>query len=374
MNFEGILSFIIKIKSRKFIYWRSKTSDVIIQYNKSMNEWIPNIPKAVLHDHLDGGLRVDTLLDLALIQSYSKLPSTKKIDLLNWIEPKPNKTLAINLEAWDHTIAVMQDTNSIYRVTMEALEDLANDGVVYAELRFAPLVHCQNGLNPKEVVDAVLNGIKDGTNQFGVLSGAILCAMRHLNNSKEVVNLCIENNDVLAFDLAGPEVGFSALNHQEAIEIAHRNDINITLHADWEVPEGIHEVILDLRSARIGHGSQIINDYNKIENGLIFKNKAAKYVHENRIPLELCPTSNMQCGSCNSISEHPFKKLYDDGFNVTINTDNRLMSNTNMSQEISNLVESFSFSQKEILQITINTVRAGFVEKSKRDKLIESIN
>ena len=373
MNFEGILSFITKIISRKFIYWSSKTSDVIIQYNKSMNEWIPNIPKAVLHDHLDGGLRVDTLLDLASIQGYSKLPSTKKVDLLNWIEPKPNKTLAINLEAWDHTIAVMQDTNSIYRVTMEALEDLANDGVVYAELRFAPLVHCQNGLNPKEVVDAVLNGIKDGTNQFGVLSGAILCAMRHLNDSKEVVNLCIENNDVLAFDLAGPEVGFSALNHQEAIEIAHRNDINITLHADWEVPEGIHEVILDLNAARIGHGSQIINDYTKSDKGLIFKNPAAKYVHENRIPLELCPTSNMQCGSCSSISEHPFKELFDDGFNVTINTDNRLMSNTTMSQEVSNLVDCFSFSKEEILQITINTIKAGFVEKSKSDKLIESI-
>jgi adenosine deaminase len=372
VNFEGILSFITKIISRKFIYWSSKTSDVIIQYNKSMNEWIPNIPKAVLHDHLDGGLRVDTLLDLALIQGYRKLPSTNKIDLLNWIEPKPNKTLAINLEAWDHTIAVMQDTNSIYRVTMEALEDLANDGVVYAELRFAPLVHCQNGLNPKEVVDAVLNGIKDGTNQFGVLSGAILCAMRHLNDSKEVVNLCIENNDVLAFDLAGPEVGFSALNHQEAIEIAHRNDINITLHADWEVPEGIHEVILDLRSARIGHGSQIINDYNKIENGLIFKNLAAKFVHENNIPLELCPTSNMQCGSCNSISEHPFKKLYDDGFNVTINTDNRLMSNITMSQEVNNLVESFTFTQDEILQITKNTIEAGFVDSKKRDKLLSS--
>jgi adenosine deaminase len=239
-------------------------------------------------------------------------------------------------------------------------------------LRFAPLVHCENGLFPNQVVDAVLNGIKDGTERYDILSGAILCAMRHLNNSKNVVKLCIDNPDVLAFDLAGPEVGFSALNHQDAIEIAYQNKINITLHADWEVPEGIHEVILELKSNRIGHGSQIVNDYKYTSDGIKFKNLAAKFVHENNIPLELCPTSNMQCGSCNSISEHPFKKLYDDGFNVTINTDNRLMSNITMSQEVNNLVESFTFTQDEILQITKNTIEAGFVDSKKREKLLSS--
>lgn len=337
-----------------------------------MKDWIQSAPKAVLHDHLDGGLRVNTLIELAELQGYKNLPSSDKSELLKWIEPKPNKSLAINLEAWDHTIAVMQDADSIYRVTMEALEDLANDGVIYAELRFAPLVHCENGLFPNQVVDAVLNGIKDGTERYDILSGAILCAMRHLNNSKNVVKLCIDNPDVLAFDLAGPEVGFSALNHQDAIEIAYQNKINITLHADWEVPEGIHEVILELKSNRIGHGSQIVNDYKYTNDGIKFKNLAAKFVHENNIPLELCPTSNMQCGSCNSISEHPFKKLYDDGFNVTINTDNRLMSNITMSQEVNNLVESFTFTQDEILQITKNTIEAGFVDSKKREKLLSS--
>ena len=337
-----------------------------------MKDWIQSTPKAVLHDHLDGGLRVNTLIELAEFQGYKNLPSSDKSELLKWIEPKPNKSLAINLEAWDHTIAVMQDADSIYRVTMEALEDLANDGVIYAELRFAPLVHCENGLFPNQVVDAVLNGIKDGTERYNILSGAILCAMRHLNNSKNVVKLCIDNPDVLAFDLAGPEVGFSALNHQDAIEIAYQNKINITLHADWEVPEGIHEVILELKSNRIGHGSQIVNDYKYTSDGIKFKNLAAKFVHENNIPLELCPTSNMQCGSCNSISEHPFKKLYDDGFNVTINTDNRLMSNITMSQEVNNLVESFTFTQDEILQITKNTIEAGFVDSKKREKLLSS--
>ena len=338
-----------------------------------MTEWIPTMPKAVLHDHLDGGLRVDTLIELAHKQSYSKLPSTNKQQLLEWIEPKPNKSLAINLEAWDHTIAVMQDSDSIYRVTMEALEDLSNDGVVYAELRFAPLVHCQSNLKPNEVVNAVLNGIKDGSDKFNILSGAILCAMRHLTNSKEVINLCIDHKDVLAFDLAGPEVGFSALNHREAIEIAHKHNINITLHADWEVPDGIQEVIMDLSANRIGHGSQIVNDYELTNNGLIFHNKAAEYVHKKKIALELCPTSNMQCGSCTSISEHPFKKLFDDGFNVTINTDNRLMSNTSMSQEMSKLVENFMLTEEQIRLITINTIKAGFVTRSKREKLLEAI-
>jgi adenosine deaminase len=267
----------------------------------------------------------------------------------------------------------MQDSDSIYRVTIEALEDLSNDGVIYSELRFAPLVHCQKGLNPTEVVNAVLHGIKDGESQFKITAGAILCAMRHLENSKEVINLCVENSDIFAFDLAGPEIGFSALNHREALEIAHKNGVNVTLHADWEVPAGIHEVILELKAHRIGHGSQIINDISFDNGNLHFKNEAARYVYKNNIALELCPTSNMQCGSCESISKHPFKKLYDAGFNVTINTDNRLMSNISMSDEVQNLVDAFNFSKAQIRKITYNTIEAGFVNESKKNKLLESL-
>ena len=341
------------------------------QYNVFMSNWAKTVPKAVLHDHLDGGLRVSTLIELANQQNYNKLPSTHTQDLLEWIQPKPNKSLALNLEAWEHTIAVMQDTDSIYRVTIEALEDLSNDGVIYSELRFAPLVHCQLGLNPTEVVNAVLHGIKDGESQFDITAGAILCAMRHLDNSKEVISLCVENSDIFAFDLAGPEIGFSALNHRDALEIAHKNSVNVTLHADWEVPEGIHEVILDLKAHRIGHGSQIIDDFSFDNGNLHFKNEAARYVYENKIALELCPTSNMQCGSCESISEHPFKKLYDAGFNVTINTDNRLMSNTSMSSEVQNLVDAFNFSENQIREITYKTIEAGFVKDIKKHELLE---
>lgn len=338
-----------------------------------MSNWSKTVPKAVLHDHLDGGLRVSTLIELANQQNYNKLPSTNTEELLEWIRPKPNMSLALNLEAWDHTIAVMQDSDSIYRVTIEALEDLSNDGVIYSELRFAPLVHCQKGLNPTEVVNAVLHGIKDGESQFKITAGAILCAMRHLENSKEVINLCVENSDIFAFDLAGPEIGFSALNHREALEIAHKNGVNVTLHADWEVPAGIHEVILELKAHRIGHGSQIINDISFDNGNLHFKNEAAHYVYKNNIALELCPTSNMQCGSCESISKHPFKKLYDTGFNVTINTDNRLMSNISMSDEVQNLVDAFNFSKAQIRKITYNTIEAGFVNDSKKNKLLESL-
>ena len=135
-----------------------------------MNDWVKEIPKAVLHDHLDGGLRVSTLIELAELQEYDQLPSKNQEELKEWIKPKPDKTLAINLEAWAHTIGVMQDEKSIYRVTMEALEDLSNDGVVYAELRFAPLVHCQKGMTPIEVVDSVVNGIKDGMEKYNIVS------------------------------------------------------------------------------------------------------------------------------------------------------------------------------------------------------------
>ena len=339
-----------------------------------MQDWVKTVPKAVLHDHLDGGLRVETLIDLANKQNYKDLPSTNHDELKKWIQPKPNKSLAINLEAWSHTIGVMQDSDSIYRVTMEALEDLSNDGVVYAELRFAPLVHTFKGLSTNEVINSVLNGIKDGMEKFDIISGVILCAMRQEQNSLEVVNLCIEHNDVVGFDLAGPEVGFSVLNHDTACSLALKNNINVTLHADWEVPEGIKEVVLDSKAKRIGHGSQIINDISLDNGDIKFNNDAAKYVFDNKIALEICPTSNVQCGAFTDVSEHSFGKLYQAGFNVTINTDNRLMSDITMSEEVNNVVESFNLTEKDILKITNNTIEAGFVEPKLKNKLLEKLS
>lgn len=339
-----------------------------------MQDWVKTVPKAVLHDHLDGGLRVETLIDLANKQNYKDLPSTNHDELKKWIQPKPNKSLAINLEAWSHTIGVMQDSDSIYRVTMEALEDLSNDGVVYAELRFAPLVHTFKGLSTNEVINSVINGIKDGMEKFDIISGVILCAMRQEQNSLEVVNLCIEHNDVVGFDLAGPEVGFSVLNHDTACSLALKNNINVTLHADWEVPEGIKEVVLDSKARRIGHGSQIINDISLDNGDIKFNNDAAKYVFDNKIALEICPTSNVQCGAFTDVSEHSFGKLYQAGFNVTINTDNRLMSDITMSEEVNNVVESFNLTEKDILKITNNTIEAGFVEPKLKNKLLEKLS
>ena len=339
-----------------------------------MQDWVKTVPKAVLHDHLDGGLRVETLIDLANKQNYKDLPSTNHDELKKWIQPKPNKSLAINLEAWSHTIGVMQDSDSIYRVTMEALEDLSNDGVVYAELRFAPLVHTFKGLSTNEVINSVINGIKDGMEKFDIISGVILCAMRQEQNSLEVVNLCIEHSDVVGFDLAGPEVGFSVLNHDTACSLALKNNINVTLHADWEVPEGIKEVVLDSKAKRIGHGSQIINDISLDNGDIKFNNDAAKYVFDNKIALEICPTSNVQCGAFTDVSEHSFGKLYQAGFNVTINTDNRLMSDITMSEEVNNVVESFNLTEKDILKITNNTIEAGFVEPKLKNKLLEKLS
>ena len=339
-----------------------------------MQDWIKTVPKAVLHDHLDGGLRVETLIELANEQGYQNLPSNNHGELKKWIQPKPDKSLAINLEAWDHTIGVMQDQDSIYRVTMEALEDLSNDGVVYAELRFAPLVHTFKGLSTAEIINSVVNGIKDGMQKFDIVAGVILCAMRQEQNSLDVVNLCIEHKDVVGFDLAGPEVGFSVLNHKEACTLAVENNINVTLHADWEVPEGIKEVVLDSKAKRVGHGSQIINDISIEDGSIEFKNDAAKYVFNNKIALEICPTSNVQCGAYSHVSEHSFGDLYNAGFNVTINTDNRLMSDVTMSEEVNNVVESFGLGERDILNITKNTIDAGFVESKLRTELLDKLS
>ncbi len=207
--------------------------------------------------------------------------------------------------------------------------------------------------------------------KFDIVAGVILCAMRQEQNSLEVVNLCIEHKDVVGFDLAGPEVGFSVLNHKEACALAVENNINVTLHADWEVPEGIKEVVLDSKAKRVGHGSQIINDIS-FENGSIrFKNDAAKYVFDNKIALEICPTSNVQCGAYSNVLEHSFGELYTAGFNVTINTDNRLMSDITMSVEVSNVVESFGLGEKDILSITKNTIDAGFVGQELKSKALK---
>jgi len=268
----------------------------------------------------------------------------------------------------------MQDQDSIYRVTMEALEDLSNDGVVYAELRFAPLVHTFKGLSTAEIINSVANGIKDGMQKFDIVAGVILCAMRQEQNSLEVVNLCIEHKDVVGFDLAGPEVGFSVLNHKEACALAVENNINVTLHADWEVPEGIKEVVLDSKAKRVGHGSQIINDISFDNGSITFNTDAAKYVFDNKIALEICPTSNVQCGAYSNVSEHSFGELYTAGFNVTINTDNRLMSDITMSEEVSNVVESFGLGEKDILSITKNTIDAGFVGQELRSKALEKLS
>jgi len=339
-----------------------------------MQDWVKTVPKAVLHDHLDGGLRVETLIELANEQNYQNLPSTSHDVLKKWIQPKPDKSLAINLGAWEHTIGVMQDEDSIYRVTMEALEDLSNDGVVYAELRFAPLVHTFKGLTTSEIINSVVNGIKDGMEKYDIVAGVILCAMRQEQNSLEVVNLCIEHSNVIGFDLAGPEVGFSVLNHSEACALAVENNINVTLHADWEVEEGIKEVVMDSKARRVGHGSQIINDISLNGDEISFQSSAAKYVFDNNIALEICPTSNVQCGAYSNVSEHSFGALFNAGFNVTINTDNRLMSDITMSEEVNNVVESFGLDEKDILGITRNTIKAGFVNAELKNKALEKVS
>ena len=257
---------------------------------------------------------------------------------------------------------------------MEALEDLSNDGVVYAELRFAPLVHTFKGLTTSEIINSVVNGIKDGMEKYDIVAGVILCAMRQEQNSLEVVNLCIEHRDVIGFDLAGPEVGFSVLNHSEACALALENNINVTLHADWEVAEGIKEVVLDSNARRVGHGSQIINDISLNGDEISFQSSAAKYVFDNNIALEICPTSNVQCGAYSNVSDHSFGALFNAGFNVTINTDNRLMSDITMSEEVSNVVESFGLDEKDILSITRNTIEAGFVNAELKNKALEKVS
>ncbi|MBV9353828.1 MAG: adenosine deaminase [Mycobacterium sp.] len=345
-------------------------------------DMIRRAPKALLHDHLDGGLRPSTVIDIADEVGYDDLPATDVDELARWFHTRSySGSLERYLEPFSHTVAVMQTPEALHRVAYECVEDLAADSVVYAEVRFAPELHIQNGLSFDEVVDAVLAGFADGEKAAAAEGSAIkvrclVTAMRHAALSREIAELAIRFRDkgVVGFDIAGAEAGYPPSRHLDAFEYMRTHNARFTIHAGeaFGLPS-IHEAIAFCGADRLGHGVRITDDIDVIEDGTVKLGRLASILRDKRIPLELCPSSNVHSGVVDSIAEHPFDLLARARFRVTINTDNRLMSNTSMSREMQRLAEAFGYGWSDLERFTINAVKSAFIPFDQRLAIIDEV-
>jgi adenosine deaminase len=335
-------------------------------------------PKVLLHDHLDGGLRPQTIIELAQSADYPALPATDADKLRQWFRDSADSgSLERYLETFRHTVAVLQTADALRRVAREAAEDLADDGVVYAEVRWAPEQHVECGLSLEQVVDAVLAGFREGEAAAArrgkpIRVGALVTAMRHAARSSEIAQLAVAYRDtgVVGFDIAGAEAGFPPTRHLDAFEYLRRENFHFTIHAGeaFGLPS-IWEAIQWCGADRLGHGVRITDDIDDA-GGL---GRLAQYVRDKRIPLEMCPSSNVQTGAARSIAEHPIgllRRLY---FRVTVNTDNRLMSGTSMSREMLLLADAFGYGWADISWFTVNAMKSAFIPFDERLAIINNV-
>ena len=338
---------------------------------------IVSAPKALLHDHLDGGLRPATIVELADDIGHV-LPVPDAPALADWFVAAANSgSLVRYLETFAHTVAVMQTPAALHRVAKECALDLAADGVVYAESRFAPEQHAEAGLSLAEVVEAVLAGFADGVAEAAAAGrsiriGVLLTAMRHAARSMEIAELAVRYRDagVVGFDIAGAEAGYPPTRHLDAFEYLQRENFHFTIHAGeaFGLPS-IWQAIQWCGADRLGHGVRIVDDIGPDRQ----LGRLAAYVRDKRIPLELCPSSNVQTGAAPSIREHPIGLLRDLQFRVTVNTDNRLMSGTSMSREMWLLSESFGYGWAELQWLTVNAMKSSFIPFDERLTLINGV-
>lgn len=343
---------------------------------------IKTAPKALLHDHLDGGLRPQTVLELAEECGYDALPASDGPALGEWFRNAADSgSLERYLETFAHTVAVMQTPEGLSRVARECAEDLAEDGVVYAEVRFAPEQHLERGLTLDQVVEHVLEGFRAGesaarVNGKRIRVGCLLTAMRHAARSREIAELAVRFRDrgVVGFDIAGAEAGFPPSRHLDAFEYMREANAHFTIHAGeaFGLPS-IQEAVAFCGTDRLGHGVRIIDDITVASDGTPTLGLLAGYVRDKRMPLELCPSSNVQTGAVDSIEKHPFDLLARLRFRVTVNTDNRLMSDTSMTREMHKLVQTFGYGWTDLERFTINAMKSAFIPFDERLELIDDV-
>jgi len=341
---------------------------------------IPTLPKVVLHDHLDGGLRPATIVELAAEIGH-ELPTTDPDELGRWfVEAASSGTLVRYLETFDHTVAVMQTEEGLRRVARESVLDLAADGVVYAEQRYAPEQHLQRGLTLQQVVDAVQAGFTEGIAEAAaqgrsIRIGTLLTAMRHADRGEEIAALTIENRDegVVGFDIAGAEDGFPPSRHEAAFRTLAAAQVPATVHAGEAAGlDSISEALHVAGACRLGHGVRIVDDITVDELGDKL-GRVAHWVRDRRVPLELCPSSNVQTGAAASVAEHPVTRLKSLGFTVTVNTDNRLQSGTTLTRELTLLVEQAGWTLDDLQDVTVAAAANTFLHHDERTILIDTV-
>ena len=341
------------------------------------HETLKKLPKVLLHEHLDGVLRPQTIVELARKAGYRQLPTEDPETLRQWFFQGANQgSLPKYLEGFAHTIAVMQTEEGLERVAYEQAEDLSKDGVVYFETRFAPIFHTKEGLTHQQVVAAVLKGLERGKKDFGISSGLIICAMRNMDVSLEMAELAVDFRErgVVGFDLAGEEGGYPPKKHVDAFHYIQRQNFNITIHAgEGFGKESIWQAIQYCGAHRIGHGTRLIDDIAVASGKAVKMGDLAQYVLDKRIPLEICLISNVHTGAAKSLPEHPFKLLYEEKFRVTLNTDNRLMSDTSMTKEFEAARDTFDLKLEDFEKITVNAMKSAFLPYAQRCDLIYNV-
>ena len=345
-------------------------------------EQVRRAPKVLLHDHLDGGLRPATVVELAAQVGYQGLPTNDPEELGRWfVAEAPRRNLVRYLEGFTHTVAVMQTTGAIERVARECVEDLAEDGVVYAEVRFAPELHTEAGLRLETVVETVLAGFGTGMDQARaagqlIVVRALLTAMRTAARSLEIAELAVRYRDagVAGFDVAGPEAGYPPTLHLEAFTLVQRENFHATVHAGeaFGLPS-IWQALQWCGAERLGHGVRIVDDITVGDDEGVVLGRLASYVRDLRVPLELCPTSNVHTGAVASLAEHPIGLLRRLGFRATINTDNRLMSGVSLSSEMARCAEVFGWDWSDLRWLSINAMKSSFFDFDERLALINGV-
>ena len=356
------------------------------------------LPKVVLHDHLDGGLRPNTILEFAANQGYRALPAGDADAVASWFRQSAAGSLERYLDPFVHTIALTQSAENLERVAFEAGVDLWDDGVRYAEVRFAPSVHTQNGLERDEVIEAVLAGFARAAATTGILMSGIAVAMRNAADSEDVARTAVRyvGEGLVGFDIAGPEIGYPASAHSEAYKIARSGGLGLTAHAGEAFgPASIAQAVLQCGASRIGHGIKIAEDlwsesgvinitaggaasgsafrFDDMDDSDLKLGEIARMVRDHRTLLEVCPKSNLDTGAAAAAGEHPLGLLLRLGFNVSLNTDNRLMSDVSMTDEFENAILHHGFGIAQLLEVTEAALEGAFGAWSDRRWLIRDV-
>lgn len=351
---------------------------------------IKALPKISLHDHLDGGLRPQTIIELA-DEIGHKLPYNSAKELGQWFYKQADSgSLERYLETFEHTTAVMQTKAGLTRVAKEFVLDLADDGVIYGEIRWAPEQHLRSGLSLDEAVVAVQDGLEEGMAEVEaqggfIRTGQLITAMRHANRALEIAELAVRHRTggVVGFDIAGSEKGFLPSRHKVAFDYLADQLFPVTVHAgEGDGIESIKDAIVSGRALRLGHGVRLIEDVmfsrSEGDTDLVILGEVAEWVHDRGIALELAPSSNLQTGAISMLGEemmdHPFDILYELGFKVTVNTDNRLMSNTTLTRELELLMTTFDYSLADLEQFQMNAAESCFQGLDEREELMDMIS